>query len=56
MVIAYESHKLKEHEHKYSTYDLKLTAVVHTLKVWWHYLLGKIFLLKAYHNRLTNFF
>ena len=44
-VIAYESHKLKEYEQCYSAYDLELTAVVHALKVWQHYLLGKKFLL-----------
>ena len=33
-VIAYESRKLKEHEHKYSAYDLELAVVIHTLKMW----------------------
>lgn len=55
-VIAYESHKLKEYEQCYSAYDLELTAVVHALKVWQHYLLGKKFLLWTDHSSLTNFF
>lgn len=33
-VIAYESQKLNEHEHKYYAYDLELTAVIHALKMW----------------------
>eukprot|EP00253_Pinus_taeda_P019416 PITA_19416 len=32
-VIAYESRKLKEHEQKYSAYDLELAAVIHALKI-----------------------
>ena len=55
-VIAYESRKLKEHEHKYSAYDLELLVAVHALRVWRHYLLGKIFLLKIDHSSLTNYF
>jgi hypothetical protein len=39
-VIAYESRKLKEHEQKYSAYDLELAAVIHALKMWRHYLWG----------------
>ena len=31
-VIVYESRKLKEHEQRYSTYDLELTIVIHALK------------------------
>ncbi|WVZ93642.1 hypothetical protein U9M48_039607 [Paspalum notatum var. saurae] len=39
-VIAYASHQLKKHEANYSTHDLELVAVVHTLNIWRHYLLG----------------
>jgi len=56
MVITYKSYKLKENEQKYYAYDLALTAVVYALKLWRHYLLGKRFLLKIDHNRLTSFF
>ena len=55
-VIAYESRKLKEHEQKYSAYDLELTAVIHALKMWRHYLLGRKFLLLIDHHSLTNYF
>ena len=39
-VIAYASRLLKKHEVNYPTHDLELAAVVHTLKIWRHYLLG----------------
>eukprot|EP00253_Pinus_taeda_P028842 PITA_28842 len=55
-VIAYESRKLKEHEQKYSAYDLELTAVIHALKMWRHYLVGRKFLLLTDHHSLTNYF
>ena len=35
-VIAYESRKLKEHEQRYSAYDLELVVVIHALKIWIH--------------------
>jgi hypothetical protein len=44
-VICYESHKLKEHEGNYVTHDLELVAVIHALKMWRHYIMGKKFLL-----------
>eukprot|EP00253_Pinus_taeda_P021805 PITA_21805 len=55
-VIAYESRKLKDHEKKYSAYDLELTVVIHALKMWQHYLLGRKFLLLTDHHSLTNYF
>src|ERR1700727_946642 len=55
-VIAYESRKLKEHEQKYSAYDLELTAVIHALKMWRHYLMGRKFLLLTDHHSLTSYF
>ncbi|WVZ80576.1 hypothetical protein U9M48_028042 [Paspalum notatum var. saurae] len=39
-VIAYASRQLRKHEVNYLTHDLELAAVVHTLKIWRHYLLG----------------
>jgi hypothetical protein len=39
-VIAYASRQLKTHKQNYPTHDLKLAAVVHTLKIWRHYLIG----------------
>ncbi|WVZ89789.1 hypothetical protein U9M48_036148 [Paspalum notatum var. saurae] len=41
-VVAYASRQLRKHEANYPTYDLELTAVVHALKIWRHYLLGNI--------------
>eukprot|EP00253_Pinus_taeda_P009062 PITA_09062 len=55
-VVAYESRKLKEHEQKYSAYDLELTVVIHALKMWRHYLVGRKFLLLTDHHSLTNYF
>eukprot|EP00253_Pinus_taeda_P027940 PITA_27940 len=55
-VIAYESRKLKEHEQKYSAYDLELVAVIYALKMWRHYLIGRKFLLLTDHHSLTNYF
>ena len=55
-VVAYESRKLKEHEKRYSAYDLELTTIVHTLQVWRHYLMGKNFVLKTDHSSLTSYF
>jgi len=55
-VIAHESCKLKEHERMYSSYDLELATIVHTLKVWLHYLLRKIFMLMTNHSSLTSSF
>jgi hypothetical protein len=44
-VICYESQKLKEHEQNYVTHDLELAAVIHALKMWRHYIMGRRFLL-----------
>jgi hypothetical protein len=40
-VVAYSSGQLKIHEKNYPTYDLELTAMVHALKTWIHYLYGQ---------------
>ena len=44
-VVAYESRKLKEHENNYTTCDIEFAAIIHTLKMWQHYLIGRKFLL-----------
>ena len=41
-MIVYASRQLKKHETNYPTYDLELAAVVFALKIWRHYLYGKI--------------
>jgi hypothetical protein len=43
-MICYESQKLKEHERNYVTHDLELAAIVHALKMWRHYIMGRKFL------------
>jgi hypothetical protein len=55
-VICYESRKLKEHERHYATHDLELEAIVHALRKWRHYLMGKIFELRIDHNGLKYLF
>jgi hypothetical protein len=40
-VVAYASRQLKKHETNYTTHDLELASVVHALKTWRHYLMGK---------------
>jgi hypothetical protein len=39
-VIVYALRALRPHEKNYPTHDLELTAVVHALKIWQHYLMG----------------
>jgi hypothetical protein len=39
-VVAYASRQLRKHEENYPTHDLGLAAVIHTLKIWRHYLMG----------------
>src|SRR5438105_10585203 len=40
-VVAYASRQLRKHEQHYPTHDLELAAVVHALKIWRHFLIGK---------------
>jgi hypothetical protein len=54
--IAYASRQLRRHEEHYPTHDLELLAVVHTLKVWRHYLLGNIVHIYTDHKSLKYFF
>jgi hypothetical protein len=39
-VIAYASRALRNHEQNYPTHDLELAAVIHSLKIWRHHLMG----------------
>jgi hypothetical protein len=48
-VLSYESEQLKEHERNYATHDLDLETIVHALKMWRHYLMGKKFELRTNH-------
>jgi hypothetical protein len=55
-VICYETRKLKDHERNYATHDLELAAIVHALRKWRHYLMGKRFELRTDHNGLKYLF
>jgi hypothetical protein len=55
-VIGYESQKMKEHERNYTTHNLELAAIVHALRKWRHYLMGRIFELRIDHNGLKYLF
>ena len=44
-VVCYESRKLNEHEQNYPTHDFELAAIIHALKMWRHYILGRWFVL-----------
>jgi hypothetical protein len=55
-VVCYESRKLKEHERNYATHDLELATIVHALKMWRHYLMGRKFELRTDHCGLKHLF
>jgi hypothetical protein len=40
-LVAYASWQLRKHKEHYLTHNLELAAVVHALKIWRHYLIGK---------------
>jgi hypothetical protein len=51
-MVAYASRQLRKHEAHYPTHDLELAVVVHTLKIWRQYLMGKRCELHADDKRL----
>jgi hypothetical protein len=55
-VVAYVLWQLKKHEVHYMTHDLELAAVIHALKIWMHYLIGKICELYMDHKSLKYIF
>jgi hypothetical protein len=55
-VIFYESRKLNEHKVNYVTHELELATIVHALKMWRHYLLGRKFVLMTDHCGLRYLF
>ena len=55
-VICYGSRNLKEHEKNYAMHGLELAAIVHALKMWRHYLMGRRFELRTYHCGLKYLF
>jgi hypothetical protein len=55
-VVCYESRKLRENEINYTTHDLELATIVHVLKMWRHYLMGRRFELRTNHCGLKYLF
>ena len=55
-MICYDSRKLNEHELNCVTHDMELASIVHALKMWRHYLLGRIFLLMTDHSGMRYLF
>ena len=55
-VICYESRKLKDHAKNYATHVLELAAIVHALKMWRHYLMGRRFEIQTSHCGLKYLF
>lgn len=53
--VAYESRKLNDTERRYTVQKKEMTAVVHSVRVWRHYLLGSKFLVKTT-NVATSYF
>ena len=54
--ICYESQKLNEHKQKYPTHDLESVAIIHALKMWRHYLMGKKLLMNIENMSLKYLF
>jgi hypothetical protein len=55
-VVAYASRQLRKHEEQYSTHDLELATVVHVLKIWRHYFIGKRCEIYSDHKSLKYIF
>ena len=53
--IAFESKMLNETEQRYTVQEKEMTAVVHCLRTWRHYLLGSKFIVKT-DNMATSYF
>ncbi|KAL9265740.1 Retrovirus-related Pol polyprotein from transposon 17.6-like protein, partial [Drosera capensis] len=53
--LAYESRKLNDTERRYTVQEKEMTAVVHCLRTWRHYLLGSKFVVKT-DNVATSYF
>jgi hypothetical protein len=55
-VVAHDSRQLRKHELNFPTHDLELAIVVHALKIWRHYLMGKRCKLYMDHKSLKYIF
>jgi hypothetical protein len=55
-VVAYALRQLRKHEEKYLTHDMELEVVVHALKIWRHYTIGKRCEVYSDHKNLKYIF
>jgi hypothetical protein len=55
-MAVYASRQLRKLEVNYLTHDLELAAIVHTLKIWRHCLMGKRYELYMDHKSLKYIF
>jgi hypothetical protein len=55
-VVAHASRQLRKHEEHYPTHNLELIVVVHALKIWRHYLIGKRYEVYSDHKSLKYIF
>jgi hypothetical protein len=55
-VVAYASRQLRKHEEKYLSHDLELAVMVHALKIWRHYIIGKRCEVYSNHKSLKYIF
>ena len=53
--IAFESRKLNDAERRYTVQEKEMTAIVHCLRTWRHYILGSPFVVKT-DNVATSYF
>lgn len=53
--VAYDSRKLNDTERRYAVHDKEMTAIIHCLRTWRHYLLGCRFVIKT-DNVATSYF
>ena len=53
--IAFKSRKLNETERRYTIQEKEMTAIIHCLRTWRHYLLGSHFIMKT-DNVATSYF
>ena len=53
--IAYESRKLNDTERRYTVQEKEMTAIIHWLRTWRHYLLGSSFVVQTDNIALVIF-
>jgi hypothetical protein len=55
-VVDHALRELRKHEEHYPTHDLELAGIVHDLKIWRQYLIGKICEIYSDHKSLKYIF